>query len=353
MSQDDTHNRRAHFITRGKRQLPKRRTVHPTTQDAGPSHGGITAEDLLGPTHPVGNLSRSTGEALSSDGGTLTNNGINGPPQTSCEERHESHRHRDSSPHDNDNDTEPNPVRFTSNKSILHARGTCKHYTYNQLIIKNEEAFRAILLDAVVDIGNISVIPILAETKQRHIRLKEKITKTFQKQFKHIIRFTIEQKNKTQVIGDWIPCEDYSSNDEETVAAKLKQLPYPPQGHTTPDTWTHATYAAPSLEELRNVLFYGRLPYANDENLTTRIHDVLTAACDFSVCQAIRHILRCTLQDIALSNLFEILVNLIRAQFVLFDEHSANTYMLQTVDIITRLINQGFEPYVYAGMRAA
>src|SRR6266568_6548325 len=193
MSQDGTHNRRAHFITRGKRQLPKRRTVHPTTQDAGPSHGGITTEDLLGPTHPVGNLSRSTGEALSSDGGTLANDGINGPPQTSCEERHESHHHRDSTPHDNDNDMEQNPVRFTSNKSILHARGAGKHYTYNQLIIKNEDTFRAILLNAVVKVGNISVIPILAKMTQQHIQLKAQITKTFQKQFKHVICFTIEK----------------------------------------------------------------------------------------------------------------------------------------------------------------
>ena len=47
------------------------------------------------------------------------------------------------------------------------------------------------------------------------------------------------------------------------------------------------------------------------------------------------------------------MVNLICAQFTLFDEHSANTYMLQTINIIVHLIHQGIEPYVYAGMRTA
>ena len=45
------------------------------------------------------------------------------------------------------------------------------------------------------------------------------------------------------------------------------------------------------------------------------------------------------------------MVNLIHAQFTLFDKHSTNTYMLQTIDIIVHLIHQGIEPYVYAGMR--
>ena len=59
------------------------------------------------------------------------------------------------------------------------------------------------------------------------------------------------------------------------------------------------------------------------------------------------------MQDTSLTNLFEVMTNLMRAQFNFSNTHSQNTWIIHLVDIITRLICEGIEPYIHATMRTA
>src|SRR6266567_4309644 len=83
------------------------------------------------------------------------------------------------------------------------------------------------------------------------------------------------------------------------------------------------------------------------------VHTILITACDYSVCQAVRDILQVKMQDTSLTNLFEVTINLMRAQFNFSNTHSQNTWIIHLMDIITQLICEGIEPYIHATMRIA
>ena len=59
------------------------------------------------------------------------------------------------------------------------------------------------------------------------------------------------------------------------------------------------------------------------------------------------------MQDTSLANLFEVMTNLMRAQFNFSNAHSQNTWIIHLMDIITQLICEGIEPYIHAAMRTA
>ena len=120
-----------------------------------------------------------------------------------------------------------------------------------------------------------------------------------------------------------------------------------------PNTWEDMQLQPPSLKELKKVITYGWLTYADNDDYVRCIHTILIAACNYSVCQAVRDILQVKIKDTSLANLFEVTTNLMRAQFNFSNAHSQNTWIIHLVDIITWLICEGIEPYIHAAMRTA